>query len=159
MCSLSFLYMSSNASAVLHLPAALVKRRVASVEILRVQVLLGTTEGVCKPLVMHDLALAKVLDGVSDVGVIHQAQNVVVGGSRLLLCCQVLVEVGDDVSLDGDGAHGVREACGRCGVNSRGVVDEIRGEGAAFNFAFAEPLCQLIENGRHHLQMRQFLRS
>ena len=44
--SLSFLYTGSNVSAVLYLAATLVKRRVASIEILRVQLLLCPTEGV-----------------------------------------------------------------------------------------------------------------
>ena len=46
MCSLSFLYTSSNVSAVFHLPAALVKRRVAGVEILAVRMLLSASESV-----------------------------------------------------------------------------------------------------------------
>jgi hypothetical protein len=36
---------------------------------------------------MHDLAFAKELYGVSDVGVINEAEEVIVGHSRLLLCC------------------------------------------------------------------------
>ena len=48
--------------------------------------LLGATEGVGEALVMHDFALAKILDGIFYVGIIYQAKNVVVGGSCLLLC-------------------------------------------------------------------------
>ena len=38
---------------------------------------------------MHQLALAEELDGVVYVGVIRQPQNVVVGRTRLLLCCNI----------------------------------------------------------------------
>ena len=73
-------------SAVFHPSAALVKGGVAGVEILGIQVVLGDAEGVAEPLVMHDLPLPEELDRLADVGVVAQAENVVVGHPRLLLC-------------------------------------------------------------------------
>ena len=35
---------------------------------------------------MNDFAFAEVFDGIADVGVIHKAENVVVGYACLLLC-------------------------------------------------------------------------
>ena len=63
-----------------------VKGRIDRIEVFAVQMLLCPTESVGESLVMHDLALAEILDGISDVGVIHQPQNVVVGCARLLFC-------------------------------------------------------------------------
>ena len=64
----------------------LVKRRIERVEILAVQLLLRDAEGIGEALVMDDLALAEILDGIAHVGVIGQAQDIVIGHSRLLLC-------------------------------------------------------------------------
>ena len=47
---------------------------------------MGDAEGVAEPLVMHDLPLAEELDGLADVGVIAEAEDIVVGHPRLLLC-------------------------------------------------------------------------
>ena len=37
-------------------------------------------------LIVHDLALAEIFDGIAYVGIIRQTQNVVIGHARLLLC-------------------------------------------------------------------------
>ena len=70
----------------LTLPTALVKRGVAGVKILGVEGVLGDAEGVGKSLIMHQFSLAQELDGVADVGVIHKAEDVIVGHASLLLC-------------------------------------------------------------------------
>ena len=43
---------------------------------------------------MDDLALAQEADDIIDVRVVGQAQNVVIRYAGLLLCCQVLVQIG-----------------------------------------------------------------
>ena len=42
---------------------------------------------ISKALEMHKLALAQELDRLSNVGIVRKAQNVIVGFTRLLLCC------------------------------------------------------------------------
>ena len=66
-----------------------VKARICRVEILRVQALLRVTEGVGEALIVHHLALTQEFYNVVDVGVVGQPQNVVVGYSCLLLCCNL----------------------------------------------------------------------
>ena len=63
-----------------------VKARIYRIEILRVHAVLRDANGVGKSLIMNDFALAEVFDGIADVGVIHKAENVVVGHASLLLC-------------------------------------------------------------------------
>ena len=72
--------------AVLHFAAPLVKGRVNSVEILTVEMLLRAAKGVGESLIMHDLTLTKIFDGIANIGIVHQTQNVIVGGASLLLC-------------------------------------------------------------------------
>ena len=47
---------------------------------------LGDPNGVTESLIMHQLTLSKELDGIPHVGIVGQAQDVVVGRSRFLLC-------------------------------------------------------------------------
>lgn len=63
-----------------------VKGGVESVKILGVQIILCDAQSLAKSLVMHDLTLTKELDGIANIGIIYEAQNVVVGYSCLLLC-------------------------------------------------------------------------
>ena len=72
---------------VFHLAAPLIKGGVADVEVLGIQGILGDAEGIGEPLVMHDLPLPQKLDGVSYVGIVAQAKDVVVGDASLLLWC------------------------------------------------------------------------
>ena len=38
---------------------------------------------------MHKLALAEEFEGLADVGVVDEAEQVIVGDARLLLCCNL----------------------------------------------------------------------
>ena len=64
----------------------LIKRRIASVEILGVEVILSYADAVGEALIVHDLALAEEFYRIANVGVVGEAQNVVIGRARLLLC-------------------------------------------------------------------------
>ena len=75
-----------------------------------------------------DLALAEEFDGVADVGIVDEAQDIVVGDARLLFGGEVLVEVGEHIALDGEVGGCKRNACGRDGVDARGMIDEVRVE-------------------------------
>ena len=66
--------------------ASPVKARVNRVKILRVHRVLSHTEGVSKPLIMHQLAFAEEFEGLAYVGVVYHTEQVVVGDACLLLC-------------------------------------------------------------------------
>ena len=51
---------------------------------------------------MDYLALAEKTYHVIYVGIVAEAQNIIVGSSRFLLGRKVLVKVCDDIALDGD---------------------------------------------------------
>ena len=72
------------------LTAILVKGGVAGVEVLAVEAVLGRVEGLGKALVVDDLALAEEFQGVTDVGIVDHAEQVVVGHAGLLLGGEVL---------------------------------------------------------------------
>ena len=64
-----------------------IERGVKGVDIFAIHTLLGAPKGIGEALVVHDLALTQKLDGVTHVGIVGQTENVVIGDTRLLLCC------------------------------------------------------------------------
>ena len=64
-----------------------IKRRIHIIHILLIQLFAKQLHCLAKALEMHKLALAQELDRLSNVGIVRKAQNVIVGFTRLLLCC------------------------------------------------------------------------
>ena len=138
-------------------PAALVEGGVDGVEVLGVQIVLGDAEGIAEPLVVHDLPLAQELDGFPYVGVVAEAEDVVVGDSRLLLGGQILVEIRKDVPLDPHVLHVEGHPRGGDGVDPRGVIHKVGGEGGVLDLLLGEIAGELVENGGDHFQMGKLL--
>lgn len=73
-----------------HLAATIsrrVKFRVEGVEVLGVQMILNDSQTFAKPLEVHHFSLAQESDGIADLRVLDQAEDVVIGGAGFLLCC------------------------------------------------------------------------
>ncbi len=106
---------------------------------------------------MHDLALAEELDGIVDVGIVRQTQNVVVGHPCLLLGGKILVEIGDHVALDREILRVKGNARGCNGVHTRGVIHKVGSERRTLDLLLAEITGELVEDGADHLQVRELL--
>ena len=96
---------------------------------------------------MDDLSLTEIFDDVADVGIVAQAEDIVVGHARLLFCRQILVQVCDDVALDADIFHIKGNACGGDGINARGMIHKIGGEGGSRDLLLLEVSGELEEDG------------
>ena len=59
---------------------------VKCVKVLRIHLILSNAQSIAEALIVHKLTLTQVFDGISDVGIVHKTENVVVGHTRLLLC-------------------------------------------------------------------------
>ena len=64
-----------------------VKRRVGHIVIFAVQLIGGYPQPLTEALVMDNLPLPQELDWLDNIRIVYQAQNVVIGDPRLLLCC------------------------------------------------------------------------
>lgn len=64
-----------------------VKFRVEGVEVFGIQVILDDPQAFAEPLEMHHLALPQEPDRITDFRVFDQAEDIVVGGTGFLLCC------------------------------------------------------------------------
>ena len=106
---------------------------------------------------MDDLPGTQELDGIIDVRIIGQAQNVVVGQARLLFGGQILRQVGDQVALDGHGRRVPRGAGGGGGIHPGGVIHKIRLVSRLFDLLRRHVPGQLVDDGADDLQVSQLL--
>ena len=67
------------------------------------------------------------------------------------------MEVGDDVALDAHVLHIEGDPRGGYGVDPRGVIHEVGGEGGVLDLLLGEIAGELVKNGGDHFQMRQLL--
>ena len=109
-----------------------------------------------KSLEMNNFSFAKEFDGVTNVGVVNKAEQIVIGHSCFLFCRQILVQIGENVALDADISGSKR--CSACGlrINSRGMVDKIGVKARFFDFLGGEIARELIQDRCNHFEMGEF---
>lgn len=95
--------------------ATFVEARVERVEILRVQAVGGQLQSLAEALIVYHLARTQEFQRLAHVGVVDQAQQVIVGRARLLLGGQILRQVGDRVAFDTDIFRTPRQDDAACG--------------------------------------------
>lgn len=66
---------------------ALIEAWIEGIEVFAVQFILGDSKGLAEALEVHQLSLAQEFDGFTHIRLFDEAQDVVVGGTGLLLCC------------------------------------------------------------------------
>ena len=76
-----------------------VESRIVGIKISFVQVILYDPQGFSKTLIMHDFPLTQKSQGVPDIGVIGDANEVIIGGARLLFRGHVFVQIRDGIAL------------------------------------------------------------
>lgn len=108
-------------------------------------------------LIMHNFSLPQELYGVAHVGVVAQQKNIVIGNARLLLCCQILVEVCYGVTGGLERCRIKRNTVGIHRVNSGRVVGKVRRKAAGLDFLNGKIARKLVHNGAYHFHMPKFL--
>ena len=136
--------------------ATLVKFGVECVEVFAVHSFVGESQNFTKSLEVNYLSLTEELDGVTDVGVICKSKDVIVGDAGLLFGSQILGKIRDDVSFDSDVLHVEGNAgCGD-GIQPRGVIHKVGGEGTVLDLLLREIAGKLVQNGGDHFHVREF---
>lgn len=133
-----------------------VERRVESVKVLAVEVVLDEFERFTETLKMHDFAFTQKSYRVADVGVVDEANQVVIGCARLLFRRHIFAKVGDGVALAGERHRRERRTCRRGGIDARRVVDVIRCELRAHNLLGGQATGELVDYRRNDFHMCQF---
>lgn len=137
--------------------SALVEGGVVGVEVLRVQIVLYDAKRVAEALEVRDFPRAQEADRVAHVRVVGEAEDVVVGQTRLLLGRKVLVQVGDGVAGGLEGQRRKRLPRSRDRIDAGRVVDEVGVEARFLNLRRREVARELVDDRADHLHMRQFL--
>ena len=107
-----------------------------------------------KPLEVDDLPLPQEADDVVYVGIIAKTQDVIVCDAGFLFRSQILCQVGDHVTGRLHASCTPRKT--RCGggVDTSGVVHEIRGKGSIIaHLLIAEIPGELMDQSGHHFHM------
>lgn len=137
--------------------SALVEGGVVGVEVLRVQIVLYDAKRVAETLEMRDFPRAQEAYRVAHVRVVGEAEDVVVGQTRLLLGRKVFVQVGDGVTGGLEGQRRKRLPRSRDRIDAGRVVDEVGVEARFLNLRRREVARELVDDRADHLHMRQFL--
>ena len=136
---------------------SLIERWVDEVEILLIHTVLGKAQAFAEALEVDDFAGAQELDGIVDVRVVGQAQDVVVGDAGLLLGGHILGEVGENVALDADACGIPGCAGGGSGVDAGRVVHEVGLVSGLFDLLRRHVARELVDDCADHLKVSQLL--
>lgn len=136
---------------------SLIEGGIDGVHVLLVELLGGDAQGLAEALVVDDLPLAQEADDVADVGVVAQAQDVVVGDAGLLLGGHILGEVGENVALDSNACGIPGRAGGGGGVDAGRVVHEVGLVSGLFDLLGRHVARELVDDRADHLKVSQLL--
>ena len=110
-----------------------------------------------KPLEMDNFTLTQETDDVVYIGIVREAENIVIGDAGFLLCRQIFRQIGNDVAGDLHGGGGPGIAGGKLGKHASGVIHKVGIKAGGSDLLLAEVPGQLVDQGAYHFQMPQFL--
>ena len=121
--------------------------------------LLRDRDSLTEALIVHYLPLAQEPYRIDYIGVVDETKDVIVGQSRFLLCCNILVQVGENIARyleRGDG-----EGCARCRlrIDTRRMVDKIGVKSAALYLVIREIFRKLSNDSCDYLLVRELFRA
>ena len=116
-------------------------------------------QGVAEALEVYDFAGTQELDWLAYIGVVDQAQQVVVGGAGFLLGGKVLKQIGDRIALALQRGSRERDAGRRLRIDTGGVVDKVGVKAAFLDLLGRQVARQLIDDRSNHFLMGKFLRA
>lgn len=90
--------------------------------------LLNHAQRFAETLEVHDLSCPQETDGINDVRILGNTQNIVVGGTGLLFRRQIFRQIRDGIALGLEFTCVLRNPAGRLGPYGKGVVDIIGAE-------------------------------
>lgn len=125
--------------------------------VLLIEMVAGDFQCFPETLEMDDFPFPQEAQGRKDGGVFGQVDEVFIGGAGFLLGCHIFIKVGDGVTLGLEIGGGEGDACGRGRINAQAMIDIIGVQPGGEDLLLRQPLGELMDDGTHHFQMRQFL--
>ena len=138
------------------LSTVLIKTGITGIEILAVEMVGRDPQPLAKALVMYDLPFPQKFQGIADVRIVDKTEQIVVGGTRLLLCCHVLMHIGDDVPFALNIVGGPSGA--GCGLwpDAGGMIDKVGIKPRPHNLFGGHIPGELVYHSGNHLKVGQF---
>lgn len=131
-----------------------IKRRVKSVEIAAVQMILNDAETFPEPLEMDDFPCPEEFYGIIDVRIVFdQPEDIIVGSSGFLFCCQILCQIGDGIAGGLEGSGRKRSSAGCLRPETSRVIHIVIGESLFFDLLCSQVSGQLMNNSADHFHM------
>lgn len=108
-------------------------------------------------LIVNDFTGAEETNRIGDFrDIAYNTQNIVIGGTSLLLRRHVLVQICNRIAFALKFA-GIKGDAARClGPNCNCMIDIIWPEAGIFNFFHGKAPCELMHDSCNHFKMRQF---
>ena len=66
---------------------ALIECRIDGIDVFLIHGIFCHVQGITETLIVHDLPLSEEFQRIAHVGIVNQAEQIVISDSRLLLCC------------------------------------------------------------------------
>ena len=134
-----------------------VKGRIVKIDIFLIHLFFAQPQTLTEALEMDNLPLSEESDDIVDIGIIGQAQNVVIGLAGLLFGGKILGQIGDHITGGLDRGGTPWETGSGSGVDACGMIHKVGGKAGVFLNLFVGQIAgQLMDNGGHHFQMAQF---
>lgn len=106
---------------------------------------------------MDDFAFPQEADDIVHIRVVGETENVVVGEAGLLLCRQVLGQIGDDIAGDLHSGRRPGIAGGKLRIDTGGMIHKIGIKAGGSDLILVQVTGELVNQSAHHLQVPQFL--
>ena len=110
------------------------KRRIDSIKILGIQIILHNPETLTESLEMHDFPLTKITDRIAYIMVMHQPKNVIIGGTGFLLRCHILGQIRNRISFGLEESRGKRYPACSLWPQAQGMVHIVFVKAGCCNF-------------------------
>lgn len=131
-----------------------IKRRVKSVEIAAVQMILNDAETFPEPLEMDDFPCPEEFNGIIDIRIVFdQPEDIIVGSSGFLFGSEVLCQIGDGIAGGLKSGGRKRSSAGGLRPETGRVIHIIIGESLFFDLICSQVSGQLMDDGADHFHM------
>lgn len=133
-----------------------VEGRIEEIDVLLVHFVFCKLQALAEALEVNDFAFPEETDDIIYVGVIAEAEDVVIGDAGFLFGGKVFRQITDHITLDCHGCGIIGPTGGSGGVDSCRVIHEVGIKACGFDLIFAQIAGQLMDNGADHLQVPEF---
>ena len=133
-----------------------VKRTVAGIVILPVQLIHGKSQSLSEALIVNDLTFPEKTDYIIYIRVIAQPQDIIIRYASLLLGGKIFVEVGQDIPCYADPGRIPRRAGGGGRIYTCRVIHEIPVKACALYLLRRHTARELVDDRADHFKVSQF---